>query len=106
MGGADKMAKEIAANGPIASGIDAVISVVGWGYDESSDKQYWLVRNSWGEYWGEMGFVRVEKGNNALKLEEQCAYATVGTFTDGNNFPCAEDGTNCVAKDDDFADIM
>lgn len=113
--GADAMAKEIAANGPIACGIDAtqienynggivsgvgtgidhVISVVGWGYDDKSDKQYWIVRNSWGEYWGEMGYISVEKGNNALNLEEQCAWATVQDFTDRNNFPCYEDGSNC-----------
>lgn len=119
--GADAMANEIYKNGPIACGIDAapitdytggivsdagngidhVISVVGWGYDEASNKQYWLVRNSWGEYWGEMSYVRVEKGNNALHLEEQCAWATVGTYTAPEtvlNFPCDEDGSNCKPK--------
>merc|ERR1712159_694405 len=84
--GADNMAKEIYARGPISCGIDAspilkytggiasmagemvdhVISIVGWGKDQASGKQYWIVRNSWGEYWGEMGYIRVEKGNNAL----------------------------------------
>jgi cathepsin X len=110
--GADDMAKEIMENGPIACGIDAVpllkyqggitstpgdgidhvISVVGWGNQGST--QYWIVRNSWGEYWGDMGYVYVEKGNNALNLESQCAYATLKTFTDPN-FPCYEGGGNC-----------
>jgi cathepsin X len=99
--GAAKMAAEIMANGPIACGIDAgpilnyttgivseagegvdhVISIVGWNTDKDSGKQYWLVRNSWGEYWGDMGFVYVEKGNNALHLEEECAWATVKDYT-------------------------
>jgi len=111
--GADAMAKEIYKRGPISCGIDAapilkyqggivtdpgesidhVISVVGWGNDPVAG-QYWIVRNSWGEYWGEMGYVRVAKGNNALHLEEQCAWAVPGAFTE-TNFPCNEDGSNC-----------
>merc|ERR1711934_49094 len=119
--GAQNMAKEIFARGPISCGIDAspiekytggiiseqgemvdhVISVVGWGSE--GKKQYWIVRNSWGEYWGEMGYIRVEKGNNALQLETQCAWAVPDKFTDGmlnaaSNYPCYEDGTNCGSK--------
>lgn len=115
--GPDDMAKEIYKNGPIACGIDAapilnyttgistekgggtdhVISVVGWGTDAATSKQYWIVRNSWGEYYGEMGYNYVEKGNNALSLEEQCAWATVETFTDSSNqVHCFEGGENCA----------
>jgi len=115
--GASALAKEIYARGPISCGIDAspileytggivsdagegvdhVISVVGWGNDPT-EGEYWIVRNSWGEFWGEMGYVRVAKGNNALKLEEQCSWAVPDVFTAmevSPNFPCYEDGTNC-----------
>merc|ERR1711871_1429197 len=121
--GADAMAKEIYARGPISCGIDAapilkytggiiseagemvdhVISVVGWGHDAASNKEYWIVRNSWGEYWGEMGYIRVEKGNNALQLETQCAWAVPDKWTGGyletsTNTRCFEDGSNCGSK--------
>jgi len=114
--GADAMAREIYARGPISCGIDAnptlkytggimsdpgeyvdhVVSVVGWGSE--GDKQYWIVRNSWGEYWGNMGFIYVEKGHNALKLESECAWAVPDTFTEVNT-PCWEGGENCAKKD-------
>lgn len=109
----DKMAAEIYARGPISCGIDAspildytggvvkkkglsqdhVISVVGWGNDPT-DGEYWIVRNSWGEFWGNMGYVYVQKGTNALRLEETCAWATLAGFTE-HNYPCFEDGSNC-----------
>jgi len=115
--GQEDMMKEIYARGPIACGIDAgpieeytggiaddegesvdhVISVVGWGKDETTDSQYWIVRNSWGSYWGEFGYVRVKFG--ALHIEDDCAWAVPDTFTapeNENQVPCYEDGSNCL----------
>merc|ERR1719198_2601530 len=114
------MMKEIFNRGPISCGIDAnpllnyesgiiktkgdsvdhVISVVGWGTDEK-DGMYWIVRNSWGEYWGEMGYVRVAKG--ALLVEDQCSWAVVKDFTASefsNQKHCHEGGDNCKARDE------
>ena len=114
--GKDAMMKEIIARGPISCGIDAgpllnyekgiadasgegvdhVISVVGWGNE--AGVPYWIVRNSWGEYWGEMGYVRVAFG--ALKIEEQCSWAVPKDFTSAeklNQVHCHEGGDNCRA---------
>lgn len=38
--------------------VNHVVSIVGWGTDPVTKKQYWIVRNSWGQYWGEMGYFR------------------------------------------------
>jgi cathepsin X len=50
---------------------------------------------STGQYWGEMGYMRLEAGKNLLGIEGEVAWATPGSFT-VHNFPCAENGDNCI----------
>ncbi|KAI6186790.1 Cathepsin X [Aphelenchoides besseyi] len=80
--GREKMMSEIHNRGPIACSIGAtskfefnytggiysefsdlpsnhIVSVSGWGYDEESKLEYWIVRNSWGDAFGEMGWFRI-----------------------------------------------
>mmetsp|Transcript_5325 Transcript_5325/g.7533 ORF Transcript_5325/g.7533 Transcript_5325/m.7533 type:complete len:347 (-) Transcript_5325:88-1128(-) len=113
---ADAIMSEIYTRGPVAAVINAepivdykggiftdtsfsqesnhIVSIVGWGKDEESGKQHWIIRNSWGEYWGEMGFMRLEIGQNLLGIESEVAWVTPGTFS-VENYACAEDGKNC-----------
>ena len=115
--GSHNMMVEIYNNGPIACGINAepildytggvvdisnkpkminhIISIVGWGYDTVLNKQYWIIRNSWGSYWGELGFIHLVLGENQLGIEKSCAFAIPGNWT-LHNVPCYEDGSNCM----------
>ena len=88
------MMNEIYARGPISCGvysdplesytggilnytgkkgsIDHEISVVGWGVEKGI--KYWIVRNSWGQPWGELGYFRLVRGVNMIEIESQCSY--------------------------------
>jgi cathepsin X len=80
-----KIKAEIYARGPVATGVNAnpildyvggivndtkiwnmmvdhVVSIVGWGTSKETGEEYWIVRNSWGQYWGEMGYFRIVTG--------------------------------------------
>jgi hypothetical protein len=40
--------------------VDHAITVVGYG--RAQGKDFWLIKNSWGEGWGERGFMRLRRG--------------------------------------------
>lgn len=126
---AHKIMAEIYARGPVAATINAepivgyrggvfhdetagkgtnhIVSIVGWGTQKNKHgkekRKFWIIRNSWGQYWGEMGYIRVEMGKNILGIESAIAWATPGSWT-VENFPCDEDGKNCGGGAESYVD--
>jgi len=100
--GYDKIKAEIFMRGPISCSIYAdkaldeysggifkekldstfpnhIVSIAGWGVDNGTE--FWVVRNSWGEPWGERGFARIITSKAAggdnwnLGIEDDCSWA-------------------------------
>lgn len=46
--------------GPCGTKLDHSVTVVGYGVENDGTK-YWLVKNSWGENWGEKGYMKIQR---------------------------------------------
>ena len=56
--------------------LDHGVTVTGYGtaMDNGTSTDYWWVKNSWGGFWGEKGYVRVIRGKNACGIADQASY--------------------------------
>jgi cathepsin L len=99
-GNEDKLKEALATVGPVAVAIDAShesfqfysqgvyyepqcdstqldhgVLAVGYGTDEASNQDYWLIKNSWGTVWGDQGYVKI-----ARNRDNHCGVATQASF--------------------------
>ena len=51
------------------------VVVTGWGYDQDTNQEYWIIRNSWSNAWGVDGYIYIAFGSCGVTLE-----ATVPNF--------------------------
>eukprot|EP00889_Picochlorum_renovo_P001302 jgi/Picre1/28332/NNA_003738.t1 len=49
----------------------------GYGVDEATGKKYWLVKNTWSKYWGEDGYIRIEREPNDCGIASEAQYVDI-----------------------------
>jgi len=59
------------------SQVNHAVLAVGYGHDSKSGKDYWLVKNSWGERFGEKGYFRIVRNKNKCGLADCASYPRV-----------------------------
>jgi cathepsin C len=47
-------------------------AVIGWGTQNNTN--YWIIKNSWSESWGEKGFAKFKRGVNIRSLNDFAVY--------------------------------
>ncbi|KAM7479340.1 hypothetical protein LguiA_027553 [Lonicera macranthoides] len=117
----DQIAANLVKNGPLAVAINAVfmqtyvggvscpyicsrrldhgVLLVGYGLADYSpirmkEKPYWIIKNSWGESWGERGYYKICRGRNICGVDSMVSTVAAGVHP--NSHSVQHQGVNVV----------
>ena len=64
---------------------DHAVAVVGYGTEDGED--YWLVKNSWGKWWGDGGYIKMKRGVGMCGIGEHITTVTCEVTGDTSTQP-------------------
>lgn len=67
-------------------GITHAVELVGWG-ESDAGVPYWIMKNTFGEEWGDRGFIKIFRGNNTIHIEEACTWVKVKNTWEDQIYP-------------------
>ena len=53
------------------------VTLVGYGHDNASNKDYWIIKNSYGTNWGEKGYFRIKRGSGTCGVNKHISTAYI-----------------------------
>ncbi|XP_061363454.1 zingipain-2-like [Gastrolobium bilobum] len=48
-------------NGECGTSLNHAVTAIGYGEDDTNGAKYWLIRNSWGQRWGDEGYMKMQR---------------------------------------------
>tara|TARA_B110000977_G_scaffold201880_1_gene299697 strand:+ start:2598 stop:3212 length:615 start_codon:yes stop_codon:yes gene_type:complete len=67
--------------------------LTGWGFDDNASQYYWILRNTYGDRWGESGYARLAFGRDEATGFGACALYTEGNYPLVGSLTCTPGST-------------
>lgn len=69
--------KDGVVKGGSCPGLTHGVTLVGYGYDDSSQLPFWKIKNSWGPHWGQGGYAKLCRGDHCGKNTKELGFASI-----------------------------
>lgn len=66
--GIQQYRRGVYSNWNCGNSLNHAVNAVGYGTDAATGKQFYKIRNSWGRWWGEQGYIRLERRSSGTGI--------------------------------------